>query len=138
MLACRVVEHLDVVEHILPGLDAGLVGSTPYPLAFEQIEEALRDSIVMAVSPPAVSIIDATASDPYDWRFYRVKEWGYRSKLLAQMLREFPNAALRDLNRSFIDSHVVPTFRNAIDAKRPTRAKVNNAYELVQRLVDRL
>ena len=75
MLACRVVEHLDVVEHILPGLDAGLVGSTPYPLAFEQIEEALRDSIVMAVSPPAVSIIDATASDPYDWRFYRVKEW---------------------------------------------------------------
>lgn len=68
----------------------------------------------------AMSVIDATASDPYDWRFYRVKEWGYRSKLLAQMLREFPNSALRDLNRSFIDSHVIPAFRNAIDAKRPT------------------
>ena len=63
---------------------------------------------------------------------------GYRSKLLAQMLREFPNAALRDLNRSFIDSHVIPAFRNAIDAKRPTRTKVNNAYELVQRFVDRV
>jgi hypothetical protein len=45
MLALWVVEHLDVVEHILPRLDAGLVGSAAYPLALEQIEEALGNSV---------------------------------------------------------------------------------------------
>jgi DNA-binding CsgD family transcriptional regulator len=81
----------------------------------ELYEPVLKDVTIRM----AMSVIDATASDPYDWRFYRVKEWGYRSKLLAQMLREFPNAALRDLNRTFIDNHVVPAFSNAIEMKRP-------------------
>jgi len=39
MLALRVIEHLDVIEHILSGLNAGLVGPPPYPLALEQEDE---------------------------------------------------------------------------------------------------
>ncbi len=53
MLAYRVVEHLDVNEHILPGLVAGLVGTAPYPLALEQVEEALDDGVVMTVATSA-------------------------------------------------------------------------------------
>jgi len=43
MLALRIVEHLDVVENILPGLDAGLVSPAPYPFPLEQVEEALQE-----------------------------------------------------------------------------------------------
>ena len=39
MLALWIIEHLDVVEHILPGFCAGFVGSAAYPLALEQVEE---------------------------------------------------------------------------------------------------
>ena len=35
------------------------------------------------------------------------------------MLSEFPNAALGDLNRSFIDNNVVPAFQRVLDSKRP-------------------
>jgi hypothetical protein len=49
MLALRIVEHLDVVEHILSGFDTGLVGSPPYPLPLEQIEEALGDRIIVTL-----------------------------------------------------------------------------------------
>ena len=45
-----VVEHLDVVEHILPGIVTGFVGPAPYPLPLEQVEEALGDGVVMAVA----------------------------------------------------------------------------------------
>ena len=53
MLALRVVEHLDVVEHILPGFGPGLVGPAPDPFALEQVEEALGNGIVVAVPAPA-------------------------------------------------------------------------------------
>lgn len=49
MLELRLVEHLDVVEHIPPGLFAGPVGSAPYPFALEQIEEALGHGVIMAI-----------------------------------------------------------------------------------------
>jgi hypothetical protein len=53
MLSRRVVEHFDIVEHILPGFGSGPVGLAPYPLSLQQVEEALRDSIVMTVSASA-------------------------------------------------------------------------------------
>lgn len=52
MLALRVAEHLDVVEHVLPCLLASSVGPTPDPLALEQVEEALGNRIVV-VDPAA-------------------------------------------------------------------------------------
>lgn len=53
MLALRIVEHLDVVEHVLPGRVSRPVGSAPYPFALEQVEEALRNGVVMTVAAPA-------------------------------------------------------------------------------------
>lgn len=53
MLALRIVEHLDVIEHILTGFYAGSVCPASDPFALEQVEEALRDRVVMAVAAPA-------------------------------------------------------------------------------------
>ncbi len=50
-LACGVVEHLNVVEHIRSGLNAGLVGSSFCRLLFEQIEKALGNGVIIRVSP---------------------------------------------------------------------------------------
>ena len=47
MLALGVVEHLDVVEHILPGFGTGIVGSAPYAFPLEKVEEALGDSVLL-------------------------------------------------------------------------------------------
>ncbi len=53
MLSGGVVEHLDVIEHILASFLPCPIGPTPDPLALEQVEEALGHSIVMAVTAPA-------------------------------------------------------------------------------------
>lgn len=45
------LEHLDIVEDILPGVGSGCVGLSPDPLRLEKMEEALRDRIVVTVSP---------------------------------------------------------------------------------------
>ena len=54
MLSRRIVEHFYIVEHILLGFGSGPVSPAPYPLSLQQVEEALRDGIVMAVSAPAL------------------------------------------------------------------------------------
>jgi hypothetical protein len=43
VLALRVVEHLDVVEHVLPCSFAGHVGAAPDAFALEELEEAFGD-----------------------------------------------------------------------------------------------
>jgi len=53
MLAFRVVEKLDVIEYVSPGVCAGGVGLSPYALALEQLEKALGHRIVVAVSAAA-------------------------------------------------------------------------------------
>ena len=45
MLAFRVIEHFDVVEDVLSGLLARLVCSPTDMFAFQQVKEALRQSI---------------------------------------------------------------------------------------------
>lgn len=35
------------------------------------------------------------------------------------MKREFPDAALRDLNKSFVDDAIIPTYSRAVEAGRP-------------------
>ena len=49
VFAGRVVEHLDIVEHVLPCSAACDVRPSPDPLSFQQMEEALRDSVVMTI-----------------------------------------------------------------------------------------
>ena len=53
MFSFWIVEHLDVIEHILPGFGPRPVCLAPDPLALEEIEEALHHGVVMAVSPTA-------------------------------------------------------------------------------------
>ena len=57
MFAFRIVEHFDVVEHIASGIGACLVGPTPYPLPLEQIEEALRDGVVVTIPASAHRVL---------------------------------------------------------------------------------
>ena len=53
MLALRVVEHLNVLEHVLSGGLSGCIGPSSYPLALEELKEALGNSVVMAVPASA-------------------------------------------------------------------------------------
>jgi len=54
MLALSIVEHLDVVEHILASIGAGFVDPATDPLPLEQVEEALDHGIIVTVSPSAL------------------------------------------------------------------------------------
>jgi len=58
MLAPWIVEHLDIVEHVLSGFGARRVVPAPYPFAFEQIEEALRNCVVATVAAPAHRVFE--------------------------------------------------------------------------------
>jgi hypothetical protein len=46
MLSGLVVQYLDIVECVLPCVEAGLEASTPYPLALDQIQETLGDRVL--------------------------------------------------------------------------------------------
>ena len=67
----------------------------------------------------ALSVVVTSAADPYDWRFRRVKDFGFKSRLLTQMKQQFPDAALRDLDRAFIDDAVIPAYTRALEVGRP-------------------
>jgi hypothetical protein len=51
MFTLRVIEHLDVVEYILPRVVSGFVSSSPDTFALEQVEAAFSDGVIMAISP---------------------------------------------------------------------------------------
>ena len=53
MLALRVVEYLDADDPLRPGFFARSVDPSPDPLTLQQVEEALRNRVIMAV--PAVA-----------------------------------------------------------------------------------
>jgi len=61
MLLLRVVEHLDVIEHLSPSFFAGLVGPAPDPFALEQIEKALGNGVVVTVPAPAHRMLQVVA-----------------------------------------------------------------------------
>ncbi|WP_416065511.1 helix-turn-helix transcriptional regulator [Rhizobium sp. ZK1] len=67
----------------------------------------------------ALSVVTTVADDPYDWRFRRVKDFGFKSSLLNRMKQQFPDAALRDLDRRFIDDAIVAAYLRALEVKRP-------------------
>jgi len=53
----RVVEHLNVIEHIAPCIFTAALGSPPDTLSLEQVEEALCNGVVMAVTAPAHGVL---------------------------------------------------------------------------------
>ncbi|AVA21968.1 response regulator domain-containing protein [Rhizobium sp. NXC24] len=67
----------------------------------------------------ALSVVTTAADDPYDWRFRRVRDFGFRSPQLDRMKQQFPDAALRDLDRRFIDDAIIAAYSRALEAKRP-------------------
>lgn len=86
-----------------------------------EIPEELFDPIIGNISiKMALSVVETTASDPYDWYFRSIKRFGYESKLLKLMLAELPNSALRNLERSFVDQSVIPAFRRAVETRNPS------------------
>jgi hypothetical protein len=54
MFALRVIEHLDVVEDILPRVISGFISSASYTFALQEVEEAFGNCIVMAVIRRAI------------------------------------------------------------------------------------
>lgn len=69
MLALRVKEHLDVIEHILPGFLACSIGTKCDPLALRQVEEAFSEGTVVKVAWAAhgtLKIVVAQKSCPVD------------------------------------------------------------------------
>lgn len=63
VLSLRVVEHLNVVEHVLAGLGPGSIGPAAYALAPEQIGEALGDGVVVAVPTAAHRVLQPVRSE---------------------------------------------------------------------------
>jgi hypothetical protein len=49
VLACRVVKHLNIIEHVLPCGFTGNIRPPPDTFALQELEEALRDSVVMTI-----------------------------------------------------------------------------------------
>lgn len=67
-----------------------------------------------------VSVIDTISSNPYEWKFTRVKQFTYKSDVLNSILSRYPDSLLGDLDRSFIDRDVIPAFRIVLNSKRPS------------------
>lgn len=67
----------------------------------------------------ALSVVLTDADDPYDWRFQRIRDFGFKSHQLDRMKREFPDARLADLNRSFIDDAIIPAYSRTLEVQRP-------------------
>lgn len=49
----RILEHLDVIEHMAPCIFAAAIGSPPNTLSLEQVEETFYDGVFVAVATPA-------------------------------------------------------------------------------------
>ena len=58
MFALWVIEHLDVVEYILPCVVSGFVNSAPNTFALQEVEEALSNRVVMAVPSAAHAVFE--------------------------------------------------------------------------------
>lgn len=67
----------------------------------------------------AVSVITTEADDPYDWHFERIKDFGFKSSMLDRLRGQLPNAKLRDLDRTFVDEAVIPTYSKVVESGRP-------------------
>lgn len=67
----------------------------------------------------ALSLLQTDGADPYRWRFTRVKDFGFQSRMLERMRKELPDAALGELNRGYIDEAVIPAFSRAVESRRP-------------------
>lgn len=83
--------------------------------------ESVYSSFVSSLSiKMALSVVATGDDDPYDWRFRRVRDFGFKSHLLGQLRLQFPDANLRDLDRGFVDEAIIPTYSRCLQVGRPT------------------
>lgn len=61
MAPLSIVETFDVIKDIRPGFVSRKVATEVHPLSLHYAEEALDNSIIVAVSPPAHAAFDAIA-----------------------------------------------------------------------------
>lgn len=95
-------------------IDAWLVsGSTADP---ENLYAGLRDRLTIKM---ALSTVTTVSDDPYEWGFRRIKDFGFKSRQLETMKQQFPDAALRDLDRAFVDETIIPAYSRVLEAGRP-------------------
>ncbi|GMB79364.1 hypothetical protein NN6n1_01460 [Shinella zoogloeoides] len=82
----------------------------------DELYASVRNKLTIKM---ALSVVTTEATDPYDWRFRRVRDFGFKSRLLDQMKQQFPDATLRELNRYFIDDAIISAYSRALEVKRP-------------------
>jgi Response regulator containing a CheY-like receiver domain and an HTH DNA-binding domain len=102
--------------------------------------ESLYNGILGRLSiKMALSVVTTAADNPYDWRFRRVKDFGFKSHLLNRLREQFPDAPLRDHDRSFIETSIIPAYSRVLEVGRPTlelvRTKVMGVSIGYERLV---
>jgi len=83
--------------------------------------ESLYSRVLASLSiKMAIAVVSTDADDPYDWRFRRIQDFGFKSRMLDRLRGQLPNARLRDLDRSFVDDAIIPTYSRVVELRRPT------------------
>lgn len=78
------------------------------------------------------------ACDPYDWHLRRIRNFSFRSSLLAQLAPAFADTALRNLDRDFVDRMMIPAYSRAVMLRRPTKEMVRSQIGTIQVGYERL
>lgn len=66
----------------------------------------------------ALSLIETSAPDPYDWNFTRIKNYGFKSRLIIWETY-FPNGPLHNLDRAYVDEAIIPAVNRMLEIRRP-------------------
>ena len=87
----------------------------------ESLYAGILDRLTMKM---ALSVVRTTGSDPYDWQFQRIRDFGFKSPLLKQIRAALPDAPLRNLDRRFIDEAILPAYGQVMASGRPSIDRV--------------
>ena len=86
----------------------------------------------------ALFVMKTEACDPYDWQLRRIRNFSFRSSLLAQLAPAFADTALRNLDRNFVDHMMIPAYSRAVMLRRPTKEMVRSQIGPIQVGYERL
>lgn len=86
----------------------------------------------------ALFVMRTEACDPYDWQLRRIRNFSFRSSLLAQLAPAFADTALRNLDRDFVDRMMIPAYSRAVMLRRPTKEMVRSQIGPIQVGYERL
>lgn len=86
----------------------------------------------------ALFVMKTEAFDPYSWQLLRIRNFDFRSSLLAQLAPAFADTVLRDLDRDFVDHTMIPAYSRAVTLRRPTKEMVRSQIGRIQMGYERL